>query len=164
MLLNCAGEDSWESLGQQDQTIQPARKSTLNIHCKDRCWSSNTLATWCKEPTHWERPWCWERLRTGGEGDDRGWDGWTASVTQGTWVWAHSGRWWRTGEWRSLTLSLYYRPWVLKESTQVSDWTTTRTKKQLDAMSAGLGFTVGLKDRIALPEFGQSCIKCHSHM
>ena len=37
-------------------------------------WSSNTLATWCKEPTHWERPWCWERLKAGGEGDDKGWD------------------------------------------------------------------------------------------
>ena len=49
-------------------------------------WSSNTLATWCEELTHWERPWCWERLRAGGEGDDRGWDGWMASPTQWTWV------------------------------------------------------------------------------
>ena len=38
--------------------------------------SSNTWATWCKELTHWKRPWCWERLRAGGEGGDRGWDGW----------------------------------------------------------------------------------------
>ena len=36
----------------------------------------NTLASWCKELTHWKRPWCWERLRAGGEGEDRGWDGW----------------------------------------------------------------------------------------
>ena len=36
----------------------------------------NILATWCKELTHWKKPWCWERLRAGGEGDDRGWDGW----------------------------------------------------------------------------------------
>ena len=44
---------------------------------KDWCWSwnSNTLATWCKELTHLKRPWCWERLKAGGEGDDRGWDG-----------------------------------------------------------------------------------------
>ena len=43
-------------------------------------WNSNTLATWCEEPTHLKRPWCWERLRAGGEGDDRGWDchGWVA--------------------------------------------------------------------------------------
>ena len=43
--------------------------------------NTNTLATWCKELTHWKRPWCWERLRAGGEGDDRGWDGWMASST-----------------------------------------------------------------------------------
>ena len=62
-------------------------------HWRDWCWSwnSNTLATWCKELTHWKRPSCWERLRVGGEGDDRGWDGWMASLTQWTWVWVDSG-------------------------------------------------------------------------
>ena len=54
-------------------------------------------ATWCKEPTHWKRPWCWERLKAGGEGDDRGRDGWMASPTQWTWVWVDSGCWWWTG-------------------------------------------------------------------
>ena len=49
-----------------NQSIQ--RKSFLNIHWKDWCWSSNTLATWCEELTHLKRPWCWERLRAGGEG------------------------------------------------------------------------------------------------
>ena len=48
-----------------------------------------------QESTHRKRPWYWERLRTGGEGDSRGWDGWMASPW--TWVWANSGRWWRTG-------------------------------------------------------------------
>ena len=47
-------------------------------------WSSNTLATWCEESTHWKRPWCWERLKAGGEADDRGWDGLMASLTQWT--------------------------------------------------------------------------------
>jgi len=65
MLLNCGvGEDSWESLGLQgDPTSLSWRKSVLNIHWKDWCWSQNcnTLATWC-----------WERLKVGGEGDDRG--------------------------------------------------------------------------------------------
>ena len=59
--------------------IQPVhQQSVLNIHWEDWCWSwnSNTLATWCKELTHWKRPWCWERLKAGGEGDNRGWDGW----------------------------------------------------------------------------------------
>ena len=52
------------------------------------------LATWCEELTHWKRPWCWERLKVGGEGDSRGWDGWMASLTQWTWVWVNSGSWW----------------------------------------------------------------------
>ena len=45
-----------------------------------------------QELTHWKRPWCWERLKTGGEGHNRGLDGWMASLTQWTWVWAGSGR------------------------------------------------------------------------
>ena len=44
-----------------------------------------------------EKPWCWERLKAGGEGDNRGWDGWTLSPTQWTWVWVNSGSWWWTG-------------------------------------------------------------------
>ena len=71
MLSNCgAGEDSWEFLGLQgDQTLW---KSTLNTYWKDWCWSSSTLANWCKEATYWKRPWCWERQKAGGEVDDRG--------------------------------------------------------------------------------------------
>ena len=69
------------------------------VHWKDWCWSwnSNTLATWHEELTHLKRPWCWERLRAGGEGDNRGWDGWMASPTQWTWVWMDSSSWWWTG-------------------------------------------------------------------
>ena len=65
----------------------------LNIYWKDWCWNwnSNTLVTWCEELTHWKRSWCWERLRAGGEGGDRGWDGRMASQTQCTWVWVSSG-------------------------------------------------------------------------
>ena len=55
------------------------------------------LATWCKELTHWKRPWCWERLKVGREGDDREWNNWKASPTWWTWVWASSGSWWWTG-------------------------------------------------------------------
>ena len=51
----------------------------------------------CKELTHLKRLWCWERLRAWGVGDDRGWDGWTASLTQWTWVWVNSRSWWWTG-------------------------------------------------------------------
>ena len=75
------GDQSWVFIGRTDA----------------RSWNSNTLATWCEELTHLKRPWCWERLRAGGEGDDRGWDGWMASSTQWTWVWVDSGNWWWTG-------------------------------------------------------------------
>ena len=56
--------------------------------------NSNHLATWCEDLTLWKRPWCWERLKVGGEGDDRGWDGWMASPTRWTWVWVNSKGWW----------------------------------------------------------------------
>ena len=70
------------------QPVDPKGNQLLNIHLKDWCWSwnSNTLATWCKELTHLKRPWCWERLKAGGEGDDRGWYVWMASPTQRTWI------------------------------------------------------------------------------
>ena len=102
-----------------------ARRSNLSIlkeinpeySWKDWCWSSNTLATWCKGLTYWKRPWWWERLRAGGEGSDRGWDGWMASPTQWVWVWASSRRQWRMG-----------KPGVLQSlKSQLSDWTTIQT-------------------------------------
>ena len=68
--------------------------------------------------SHWKRPWCWEGLGAGGEGDDRGWDGWMASPTRCTWVWGNSRSWWWTG-----------RPGVLrfhgvaKSQTRLSNWT-----------------------------------------
>ena len=83
MLSICdAGEDSWESLGKQDQTSQSQRKSTLSTLWKDWCWSwsSSTLATWCEQLTYWKRPWCWDRLKIKGEEGDRGWDGITDSM------------------------------------------------------------------------------------
>ena len=89
---------------------------------KDWCWrwNSNTLATWCKELTYLKGPWCWERLKAGGEGDDRGWDGWMASLTQWTWVWASSGSWWWTG-----------KPavhGVRKSQTRLSNWSELKQK------------------------------------
>ena len=75
------------------------RRSVLGVHWKDWCWSwnSNTLATSCEELTHWKRPWCREGLGAGGEGDDRGWDVWMASLTRWAWVWVNSRSWWWTG-------------------------------------------------------------------
>ena len=102
MILNCGvGEDSWESLGLQGDPVSPFwRRSVLGVHWKDWCWrwNSNTLATWCRELTHLKRSWCWERLRVGGEGNNKGWDSWMASLTQWTWVWMDSESWWWTGK------------------------------------------------------------------
>ena len=125
MLLNYGiGEDSWESFGLQGDPTW--RRSVLSVHWKDWCWSwnSNTLATWCKELNHLKRPWCWERLRAGGEGDDRGWNGWMASPTQWTWVWVNSGCWWWTG--RPGTSAAIHG--VTKSWTWLSNWTELRGK------------------------------------
>ena len=94
----------------------------LNIHWKDWCWSwsSNTLAIWCEELTHLKRPWCWERLKAGGEGDNRGADGLMASPTWRMWIWAGSRRWSRTGKAGILQFLGVSKSW-----TQLSDWTTT---------------------------------------
>ena len=101
MLLNYGvGEDCWESfvemVGSLHETARRSNQSILrmsvwNIHWKDWCWSWNfsTLATWCEKLIHVKRPQCWERLKAGREGDNRGWDGWMASPTQLTWVWGH---------------------------------------------------------------------------
>ena len=56
------------------------------------------FAIWCKQSTHWKRPWWWERPKEKGEVGGRGWDGWIASLTQWTRIWAISGYSWRTGK------------------------------------------------------------------
>ena len=103
------------------QPVHPKGNQSWIIHWKDWCWSwnSNTLATWCEELAHWKRPWCWERLKAGGEGDDERWDGWMASPTQWTWVWASSGSWWWTGK------PAVLQPMVLQRVRQ--DWMTELT-------------------------------------
>ena len=98
------------------QPVHPKRKSVLNIHWKDWCWSwsSNTLATWWEELTHWKRPWCWKILKAG-EGDDREWHDWVVSPTQLIWAWASCGRWWRTGKFdvlQSMGLQRVGHDWV----------------------------------------------------
>ena len=90
--------------------------------------------------SHLKRPWCWERLRAGGEGDNRGWDGWMASPTQWTWVWVGSGSWCWTG-----------RPGVLQlmesqSRTRLSDWTERN-------------WTQGMWD-LSFPTRDQTCKPC----
>ena len=85
--------------------------------------NSSILVTWCKELIHWKRLWCWERFKAGREGDDRGWDGWMASLTQCMWVWVNSGSWWWTGKpgvlWSTVSQS---RTWL-------SNWTERGKQK-----------------------------------
>ena len=135
MLLDCgAGEDSWESLGLHSTEIKPVNpklnESWVLIGrtdgeteapvclCSPVCFSMFL----CEELTHWKRPWCWERLKAGGEGDGRGWDGWMASATQWTWVWASSGRWWWTGKpgvLQSMGCQRVWYNWVTKLNWEV---------------------------------------------
>ena len=70
-LISPKGNQSWIFTGKTDTETE----------------APNTLVTWCEEPTHWKRPWCWEMLKTGGQGDDRGWDGsWMTSLSQWAWI------------------------------------------------------------------------------
>ena len=123
MPLNCGvGEDSWESLGLLGDPTSPFwRRSALGFPWKEWCWSCNssTLATSCEELTHWKRLWCWEGFGAGGEGDDRRWDGWMASLTRWTWVWVNSGSWW----WMDREAWHAAIHGVAKSRTRLSDWT-----------------------------------------
>ena len=94
----------WRRLLRVPWTARRSNQSILKeispgILWKEWCysWNSSTLATSWEELTHWKRSWCWEGLGAGGEGDDRGWDGWMASLTRWKWVWVNSGSWWWTG-------------------------------------------------------------------
>ena len=115
-----------------NQTI--LKESVPNIHWKDWCWSWNpkTLATWCEELTHLKRPWCWERLKAGGKGDDRGWAVWMASLTQWTWIWVNSRSWWWTGKpgmLQSMGLQRVGHDWVTE-----LNWTDYNLKYLLKIM------------------------------
>ena len=155
MLLNCGvGEDSWESLGLQGDPTSPSqRRPVLGVHWKDWCWSwnSNTLATWCGELTHWKRPWCWEGLGAGGEGDGRGWDGWMAAVHG-----VSKSRTWLS-DWTDLSLPLNFLSCEKKADSFKTKihcpvfWRSSilfvRILKQLRKMKAGGG-----------PSLGTSCV------
>ena len=80
--VHSKGDQPWVFFGRNDA------KAEIPPH---------TLATSCEELTHWKRLWCWEGLGAGRKGNDRGWDGWMASLTRWTWIWVNSGSWWWTG-------------------------------------------------------------------
>ena len=78
--VHSEGDQPWDFFGRNDAKAE-----------------TSTLATSCEELTHWKRLWCWEGLGAWGEGNNKGWDGWMASLTRWTWVWVNSGSWWWTG-------------------------------------------------------------------
>ena len=112
MPLYPKGDQSWVFIGRTDAELKLQYFGHLN-------WNSNTLATSCEELTHWKRPWCWEGLGAGGEGDNREWDGWMASSTRWAWVWVDSGSWWWTGRPGML--------WFMGSQRVRHDWATELT-------------------------------------
>ena len=97
-----------------------------------------------------ERPWCWERLKAGGEGDDRGWNGWMASLTLWTWIWASSGSWWWTGKpgvLQSMGLQSVRHDW----GTELElNWILHGTSLPLYITSSKISVTVILQNCVSL--------------
>ena len=113
-------ENPWDC--KEIQPVHPkGNQSWILIRRTDAEAETNTLATWCKELTHLKRPWCWERLKAGGEGDERGWDDWMASPTQWAWVWVNFGSWWWTG--RPGVLQSMASQWVRHNWETELNWT-----------------------------------------
>ena len=116
MILNCgAGEDSWESLEQSILKEIDPEYSLEGLMLK-----LQYIGHLIQRANSLEKTLVLGRMKAGGEGDDRGWDGWMASLTRWTWVWVNSGSWWWTG-----------RPGELqsvccKESDTTEDWTTAK--------------------------------------
>ena len=128
MLLNCGvGEDSWESLGLQgDPTSHPKGDQSWDFFGRTNA-KAETPALWPPHAKSWliGKDWCWEGLGAGGEGDDRGWDGWMASPTRWTWVWVNSGSWWWTGRRGVL--------WFMGSQRVGHDWTELNWKGERDS-------------------------------
>ena len=91
----------------------PFLHSLSSIYCLHIFW----WWTFWPELTHWKRPWCWERVKAGGEGDNRGWDGWMASPIRWTWAWVSSG------SWRWMENPGVLQSMGLQSQTRLSDWT-----------------------------------------
>ena len=145
---------SWSKKNSSKAGVMRKGTGVLVCWALGMCRLYSTLATSCEELTHWKRLWCWEGLGAGGEGDNRGWDGWIASLTRWTWVWVNSRRWWWTG-----------RPGMLRfmGSQRVGhDWATELNwlnwgypgrdvNQKLDACIRNSGEVFGPKREIKMP-------------
>ena len=129
MLLNWdVGEDSWESR-RSNQSILKVISPEYSL---EGLMLKLKLHYFSQELTHWKRPLCWERLKAGGEGDNRGWTGWMVSLTQWTWVWASSGSWWWTGKPGVLqSIGSQSRTWL----SNWTDWTESSLARSLAGYS-----------------------------
>ena len=94
--------------------------------------ASNTLVTWCEELTHWKRPWYWERLRAGGEGDDGGWDGWMASLMSCLMDMSLSKLWEILKDREAWHVAVH----VVAERQMTQQWTTKRMRNPRSALSS----------------------------
>ena len=148
MLSNCGvEEDSWDPLDCKEiQPVNP-KGSFVNIHWKDWfwSWSSNILAPWCKETSHWKRPRCWERLQAGREGGGREWGDWMASPTRWTWVWVSVGD--GEGSWASVWSQRVENDWDNE-----LNWT---------CMKCSLGISIFLKTSLVFSILLFSYISLH---
>ena len=118
----CSRKDYWSGLPfpPPGDCPNPGIKPASQVSCTGRqdfyhyrhLEKLQSLATGCEDLTHWKRAWCWERLKAGKEGDNRGWDGWRASLTRWTWVRAMDREAWRAAVRR-----------VTESQTRLSDWT-----------------------------------------
>ena len=134
--VHSEGDQPWDFFGRTDAKAETPVLLTIS----------------CKELTHWKRLWCWEGLEVGGEGEDRGWDGWMASPTRCTWVWVNSGSWWwigrpgllwfrgsqRVGHQRMIIDSTY------RENAELSEFQYLSVVKNRGSLNWGLGADWGL--------------------
>ena len=121
------------------QPVHPkGNQSWMFIGRTDWSWNFNTLASWCEELFFWKRPWCWERLKAGREGDSREWDSWVASLTQWTWAWARSRSWWWTGRpgvLQSMGLQRIRHYWATELNWSALDWSVSRSLTTTELLS-----------------------------
>ena len=192
--LDC--EESWAPKNWFFWTVVLGKTLESPLDCKeiqpvhpkgDQSWvfigrtdvEAETPVLWPPDVKHWhlKRLWCWERLRAGGEGDDRGWDGRMASPTQWTWLWVDSGSWWWTGrpgvlwfmgsprvghdwvtelDWTELSPALWLWVRIFERGSQESSF-KQNLKLKSDALKPSLGipwFSSGQNLVLSLPGAG----------